>query len=89
MLSELPRERASFVNNAAVLAAGDSIAGQPEGEVSGFFLLLIARHFLETSHATWLEITSQKPSLARIRHSSSSVLAVKLNSGSAITYGFR
>ena len=53
----------------------------------------VLRHRLRrrrtTSPTSSLDITSQRPSLARIRHSSSSVLVVKVTSGTGIIHGLR
>uniref|UniRef100_A0A0D9WH96 Uncharacterized protein n=1 Tax=Leersia perrieri TaxID=77586 RepID=A0A0D9WH96_9ORYZ len=50
---------------------------------------LLRKHALTTSHAISLVTTSQSPSLARIRHSSSSLRSVTVTSGSDVTYGFK
>jgi hypothetical protein len=41
------------------------------------------------SHISSFDITSQRPSLARIRHSSSFARATIVTSGTGIIYGFR
>ncbi|KAG5616157.1 hypothetical protein H5410_015981 [Solanum commersonii] len=46
------------------------------------------KHMRATPHAVSFETTSHSPSLANIKHSSSTVLSVVVTSGSDVTYGF-
>jgi hypothetical protein len=50
---------------------------------------LLRKQARTTPHAISLVTTSHRPSLARIRHSSSSVRSVTVTSGSDDTYGLR
>ncbi|KAH7306309.1 hypothetical protein KP509_22G005800 [Ceratopteris richardii] len=54
-----------------------------------YFLRACAKHLLATSQTVSLLITSQSPSLAKIKHSSSWVHGTHKTSGSDMTYCFR
>jgi hypothetical protein len=93
MLSALLRPRARRVRSAAANMLRDGYnAPAPSSSIWG---LALAGGFFSRRHsrATWqaksLDKTSHKPSLARIKHSSSGSLFVKVISGSAITTGFK
>lgn len=100
MLSELLRPKASRVNNAAARTLLDGYNGSAlssstirgpalrsiSAAASGFSSL---RHSLATSQAKLFGSTSHMPSLARIKHSSSASLLVKVISGSDVTTGLR
>jgi len=47
------------------------------------------KHIRATPHAVSLDTTSQRPSLASIKQSSSAVRSIIVTSGSQLTYGFR
>lgn len=92
MLSLLPFWRASFDKySAAAWAAwsGESPLLWADDEASAFFLCHSSIRLRAASHTSSLDITSQRPSLARIRHSSSFARATIVTSGTGIIYGFR
>lgn len=97
ILSQLFRPRASRVSSAAAEHAlrEENIAPllSPSTEESLELKFpdgsLCRRHSLPTAHAISLDTTSHKPSLARIKHSSSASLFVKVISGSDVIYGFK
>lgn len=97
-LSELFLPKARRVSNAAANALREGYNASPtSSSIWGPAFRPIAeaarfpsrRHSLATAQAKSLERTSHKPSLARITHSSSSSLSVKVISGSDVTTGFR
>ena len=92
MLSLLPFWRASFDKySAAAWAAwsGESPLIWADDDASAFFLCHNSIRLRAASHTSSLDITSQRPSLARIRHSSSFARATIVTSGTGIIYGFR
>lgn len=99
MLSELFRPKARRVSSAAASTLRDGYsAPAPSSSIRGPELRSIAasgagvtsrRHSRATSQANSLERTSHKPSLARIKHSSSGSLFVNVISGSDVTNGLR
>ena len=96
MLSVLCLAKANFVGrmDASELAlselspAAASLILLP-GDWGGDGGFIDCKHIRATPHAVSFETTSQSPSLASIRHSSSAVLFVTVTSGSGITNGFR
>lgn len=64
-------------------------AGGSELSLSRAFLRSSLSELRATFTTCSLDRTSHKPSLAKIRHSSSSLLVVKVTSGSEIIHGFR
>lgn len=95
-LSVLWRARASFVNRidaseqalSELSPAAVTLMSFP-GDLGGDGGFRDWRHMRATPQAVSLETTSQRPSLANIRHSSSAVRSVIVTSGSDITYGFK
>ena len=59
------------------------------GDMGGECGFRARKHMRATLQAVSFDTTSQSPSLARIRHSSSAVRSVIVTSGSDITYGFK
>ncbi|KAF4378592.1 hypothetical protein G4B88_023132 [Cannabis sativa] len=98
-LSVLCLARANLVSNidasahalsaTAVSAAGTLLSGDTEDEQDAETAPLPRRHIRTTPQAVSFDTTSQSPSLAKIRQSSSAVRSVIVTSGSLLTYGFR
>uniref|UniRef100_A0A7C8YDA5 Uncharacterized protein n=1 Tax=Opuntia streptacantha TaxID=393608 RepID=A0A7C8YDA5_OPUST len=96
-LSVLCLARANFVSKmeaseqalSELSPPGATTASFPgdRGGDAGFSRLF--RHILATDTAVPFETTSHRPSLARIRHSSSELRSITVTSGSGITYGFK
>ncbi|KVH94653.1 hypothetical protein Ccrd_003283 [Cynara cardunculus var. scolymus] len=89
-LSELRRANANFVSSIdASLHALSQFSDVASSLSTGFFMLpdgrFPFRHILATPHAVSFDTTSQSPSLAIIKHSSSIVLSVIVTSGSQLT----
>ena len=94
-LSVLCLANASFVNNidASEHALLELSPASPEFTVSGGDggdeAPCERRQMRATPHAVSFDTTSHNPSLARIRHSSSSVRSITVTSGFDVTYGFK
>lgn len=91
MLSLLPFWRARFESNSAAAWAAGSIPS-PLSSVSGvmpFFLCQRSIRLRARSHTSSFDITSHKPSLAKMRHSSSFVRGINITSGSGMIHGFK
>uniref|UniRef100_A0A7C9A2E3 Uncharacterized protein n=1 Tax=Opuntia streptacantha TaxID=393608 RepID=A0A7C9A2E3_OPUST len=90
MLSLLPL---AMANSASRAAANPALLQLllliPLVPFSDFRWIFPVRHRLTMWQATSFEITSHRPSLARIKNSSSSVLLHMVTSGVDDTYGFR
>lgn len=92
MLSLLPFWRASFdKHSAAAWAAGsgESPLRWADDKFTPFFLCHKSIRLRATSHTSSFDSTSQRPSLARIRHSSSFARGTIVTSGTGIIHGFR
>ena len=90
-LSVLCLARASFVSSIEASEHALSEISRPEASLSGDrgdpdgIFAFPRRHIRATPHAVSFETTSQSPSLARIRQSSSAVRSVIVTSGSQLT----
>lgn len=90
MLSLLPFWRARFErNSAAACAAGSLVSPLSEGSSEMFFLYQRSIRFRARSQTSSFVITSHRPSLARMRHSSSFARGMNWTSGSGIIHGFK
>lgn len=90
MLSLLPFWRARLErNSAAAWAAGSIPSPLSNGSVTPFFLCHRSIRLRARSHASSFVITSHKPSLAKMRHSSSLVRGRNITSGSGMIHGFK
>lgn len=90
MLSLLPFWRARFERySAAACAAGSIPAPLSDGGVTPFFLCQSRIRLRARSHTSSFVITSHKPSLARMRHSSSFARGRNITSGSGMIHGFK
>nr|GMD87459.1 tropinone reductase homolog At2g29260, chloroplastic-like [Ipomoea batatas] len=91
-LSELRLARASLANNVEAseqalleFSAPASFSAQLQGTVVVVVVFLPLRQVPATLHAVSLDTTSQRPSLARIKHSSSGVRSITITSGWHVT----
>ncbi|KAF7817361.1 17.3 kDa class II heat shock protein-like [Senna tora] len=90
MLSLLPFCIARFDRySAAACAAGSASCPLSEAKATPFFLCHRSIRLRAKSHASSFVITSHRPSLARMRHSSSFVRGRNITSGSGIIHGFK